>query len=264
MKMTKLVFIASLCARLAVAGVMLAASQAHAGTDPTFEELLARTNHSVELFWRHVPTVKCTELLTQEKLGNKGKVEYKDDSIFDYLLLTSTKGDQVSLEESRLLRKTVDKAKDRPLLTTSGFSTLLLIFHPAYQSSYRYRPDGQEVVAGKKLIRIRFEHVPGTRSTSALQLRDKVYPLDLQGTAWIDPEDGSIQKITAELKAPMENLNLKAFYTAVTYAPQRFSASPNALWLPASATIDVETARQHWRNVHRFSDYRQFTVALEK
>ncbi len=264
MKSMKRILITTVSSFLALAGISVAPRLAQAGTDPAFKEVMARTSRSVEFFWRHVPTVTCTELLTQEKIGNKGKIEYKDDSIFDYLLLTSKEGNRVTMEESRLLKKTVDKSKDRPLLTTNGFATLLLIFHPSYEGSFRFQPDGEEVIAGKKLIRVRFEHIPGTRSTSALRLRDQVYPLDMQGTAWIDPEEGHIAKITAELKAPMKDLNLKAFYTVVTYEPQRFSASPEELWLPASATIDVETARQHWRNVHRFSSYRQFTVALEK
>jgi hypothetical protein len=34
------------------------------------------------------------------------------------------------------------------------------------------------------------------------------------------------------------------------------------LWLPASATIDLETPRQHWRNIHHFTDYRKYRVAV--
>jgi hypothetical protein len=27
------------------------------------------------------------------------------------------------------------------------------------------------------------------------------------------------------------------------------------------ATIDVETPKQHWRNIHRFTEYKRFSVS---
>jgi hypothetical protein len=32
--------------------------------------------------------------------------------------------------------------------------------------------------------------------------------------------------------------------------------------MPVSATIDVETPRQHWRNVHRFTQYKRFSATI--
>jgi len=31
-----------------------------------------------------------------------------------------------------------------------------------------------------------------------------------------------------------------------------------------TATIEVETTRQHWRNTHRFSDYKRFSVSTQE
>jgi hypothetical protein len=30
--------------------------------------------------------------------------------------------------------------------------------------------------------------------------------------------------------------------------------------MPNEASIEVETKRQHWRNTHRFTDYKRFSV----
>jgi hypothetical protein len=243
----------------------LAAARPALGTaaeEPALEVVLARAGRAVGLFWRQLSSVTCTEAITQEKIAKPGKVELRQNSQFDYLILIKIKGDDVAVEESRLARKGKGKSKDLPLLTTSGFQTLALIFHPAYRDSFRFRMDGEPLNA--KLVQVRFEHIPGTRSTSALALGGRVIPLDMQGSAWIDYETGVIQRVVAELKAPMDALNLRALYTRVDYLPQRFSTTAEALWLPSRATVDVETAQQHWRNVHSYSDYRRFSVRSEE
>jgi hypothetical protein len=232
--------------------------------DRPLDETIGRAGKSVELFWQQFSTITCTEYVTQEKLGMQGKVEYKQQSSFDYLIMMSLKGDDLTVDESRLLQKSEGKSKNLPLLTTAGFPTLLLVFHPYYQQSYRFELDGDEVAGGRRLVRVKFEHIPGTRSTSALALRGREYALDLRGTAWIDAETGSIRKMSAGLLAPMDDLNLKMLNTEVIYEAQRFPDTPDQpYWLPLTATIDVETARQHWRNVHKFSDYKKFSVKSE-
>jgi hypothetical protein len=229
----------------------------------SLQDVLAQTTKQVEQFWQQFPSVTCTETVKQEKLGKQGKIEYRQQSIFDYLIFMNLDGEDLRVEESRLLQKSVGKSKNLPLLITSGFPTLLLVFHPYYQDDYRYQLDGEDMVGAKRLTRIRFEHVSGMRSTSALRLRGRDYPLDLQGIAWIDPEDGSIRKMTAGLEVPMDDLNLKVLNVQVSYEPHQFPASPGTQWLPSTAIIDVETARQHWHNIHSFSNYKRFSVNSE-
>ena len=248
---------------LLLARGMLLPAFADATTSPKLDEVLVNASKSVERFWEQFPSVTCIESVRQEKVGNKGKIEYEQQSIFDYLIFMNLQGEDLTVEESRLLQKSVGKSKNLPLLITSGFPTLLLVFHPYYQGDYRYQLDGDDTLEGKRLMKVRFEHVSGTRSTSALRLRDRDYPLDLQGIAWIDPETGAIEKMVASLEAPMSDLNLKTLNVEVTYEPEQFSSTTGVEWLPSTATIDVETARQHWHNVHHFTNYKRFTVKSE-
>lgn len=227
------------------------------------QNVLGHTAQAVQRFWDEFVSVNCTESVVQEKLGKEGKVQYERRSIYDYLIIMNLQGDDLSVEESRLLQKESGKPNSFPLLLTSGFSTLQLIFHPFYQAGFEYRRLDDETVAGRRLLRLEFHHVPGMRSTSAVRLRGKDYPLDLAGTAWINPESWAIEKITARLEQPMEDLNLRSLSTEVRYASQRFPPEDQPEWLPAQAAIDVETTRQHWRNVHSFSNYRRFTVKTE-
>jgi hypothetical protein len=44
----------------------------------------------------------------------------------------------------------------------------------------------------------------------------------------------------------------------------RFGDDPAAHWLPETATIEAETPTQRWRNVHRFVNYKRFTVETKE
>jgi hypothetical protein len=37
-----------------------------------------------------------------------------------------------------------------------------------------------------------------------------------------------------------------------------------SLRLPSVASVEVETLRQHWRNVHHFTGYQHFDVSVEE
>jgi len=226
----------------------------------SLDELLEKTGRKVELFWQQVGSFTCTESVTQEKLGKKDKIEFRKESIFDYLALTKPVEDSLVTEELRLpQKKRLPKVKELPLLSTNGFPTILLIFHPKYQSNYRYQIEAGDSEKDK-LIRVQFEHISGTPSTCALAIRDRIYPLDLKGTAWIDAATGVIQKINAGLTTPMTDINIQAFDIDAEYQLQSFSADPDAEWLPSTVAVDVRTALQHWRNTHLFSQYKRFTV----
>jgi hypothetical protein len=99
---------------------------------------------------------------------------------------------------------------------------------------------------------------------AALALRGREYPLELSGTAWIDPQTGAIQKIVAEIGNTMEDVGLKNLRSEVEYAPVPFRGVKDTYWFPAQARVEVETPRQHWRNTHRFTDYKRFSVDTEE
>jgi hypothetical protein len=252
-------------------GVFLSTSHlpSAVGADsPALQTLLDHAGKAVAQFSEEFAAVTCTELVTQAKLGNRAKIIYERQSVFDFLFFIDLHGDALSVEESRLAQKPAGKEKkkkqmDLPLLTTNGFSTLALIFHPYYQGSFEFDRIEDVAIDGKESAQVRFRHIPGTRSTAALFLKGKDYPLDLQGTAWIDLESGKIIKIAAGLMAPLQDLNLRTLNSSVSYGPVRFPSSSEVYWLPLQASVDVETRYQHWRNIHQFSDYKVFSVKTE-
>jgi hypothetical protein len=243
---------------LGIAVIWLAGTPAIAGS--FLDEQLERTGRAVDAFWQQVASVACTEHVTQEKISRKDKTEFKSDSTYDYLAFARTLENGFSVEELRVPKKRSANKRDSPsLLATNGFPTLLLVFHPHYQRSYQYYMEAGSSETDS-LIRVHFEPIAGGQSTCALALKDRIYPLPLRGTAWIDRETGSIQKIVAGLVAPLKDINILAFNIEVVYKLQSFSSIADSSWLPESATVDVRTALQRWRNIHDFSGYKRFSV----
>lgn len=227
--------------------------------------LLERAGEENAHFLEQFSEVKCTELVTQEVLNKNGKVEAKQQSTFDYLAILTSAGGNLSLSESRLpVKQGKQVDKNVPLLVSNGFATLFLVFHPYYQGSFQFTALGDDLIAGQQLTRVGFRHIPGTRSPMAMVLRGREYPLDLEGTAWINPASGVIAKITAGLENGLPDLGLQQLQTEVQFAPVPFRDVAETSWFPVVATVDVETPKQRWRNTHRFTDYKRFSVSTEE
>ena len=50
----------------------------------------------------------------------------------------------------------------------------------------------------------------------------------------------------------------------VRYVLHAFRDPAESIWVAESATIEVQTPRQHWRNQHRFTDYKRFSVNVQE
>jgi hypothetical protein len=227
--------------------------------------LLARTTEQTSGFLDQFSDVKCTEQVRQQKLGKDDKVELKEDFTYDYLVILTNAGGELNISESRIpVREAKRDRKNTSMLLSNGFATLFLVFHPYYAEAFRFALSGEEVVGGRVLKKISFEHVRGMKSPAALALRGREYPLELAGTAWIDPQTGSIAKIEAGIGDTLADVGLKSLTSEVDFAPVQFPDSKETYWFPTQARVEVETTRQHWRNLHQFTAYKKFSVSTEE
>ena len=237
-----------------------AARPARAAGDP-LEELIRRTSEQVSAYLDRISEVSCSERVLQEKLGDSGKTVEKEESAFNYLILLSSTNGEMNLVESRLADQDKPAKKlQRPLLVSNGFATMFLVFHPYYAAGFKFTDDGEENVNGRALAKVHFQHVPGTRTPAALAVGGREIPLEISGTAWIDIGTGTITRIVAGIETGMEDVGLRTLRSDVEYTAVSFHNPPDTYWLPSEATIEVETRHQHWRNTHRFSDYKRFSV----
>lgn len=240
---------------------------AAAGT-PEAQQLnsvLERATGQTSVFLDQFSDVKCTEQVRQEKLGKDNKVELKEESTYDYLVILTNAGGELNLAESRIpIHEAKKDRKNTSMLLSNGFATLFLVFHPIYADAFKFTLGEQEVLAGKTLQKIAFQHVPGMKSPAALALRGREYPLELIGTAWIDPQTGNIAKIEAGIADTLQDVGLRSLNSEVDFAPLSFADSKQTYWFPTAARVEVETARQHWRNLHQFTGYKKFSVSTEE
>jgi hypothetical protein len=234
----------------------LPASSADANT------IVDRVSRQVTAFLDQMSDVKCSEHVTQLKLDKDGHTAYLENSSFDYLVLLQGSGDELLLNESRLsdAHNEQRNKKNVPLLITNGFSMLMLIFHPYYRNSFKFVMMPDEIIAGHRTAQVRFTHIPGTRTPAALAVRGREFPLELTGTAWIEPETGQLAKIKMELAKDMSDVGLKSLAAEIDYDPIQLPGWTQAYRFPSVATVEVETLRQRWRNVHRFTHYKRFLV----
>ncbi len=251
------------CLLVVLASACFCTSSARA--DDKLGDLLARTGAQVSSLLEQFSDVKCTEQVRQQKLAPNGKVERDAQSTYDYLVILTNAGGELSVNESRLaLHEVKADKKNTSLLVTNGFATLFLIFHPYYAESFEFTAVGPDLIGGHKEEKVSFQYVRGRRSPAVLALRGREYPLPLSGTAWIDPETGAIARITADIGNRMEDVGLKTMHSEVNYAPVMFRGVKAPYWFPAQAQVEVETERQHWRNTHVFTDYKRFSVSTEE
>ena len=199
----------------------------------------------------------CIEDVVQEKLKPNGGTELSSKSQYDYFLYMQGNSYDFQLSESRLEIGTQKPAR-LPLLLSNGFSTLLLVFHPYYRTAFEFTAGPQESIEGRSVIPVHFAHIRGARTPAALALRGREFPLELEGTAWLDASSGQVVRMDAGLEHEMTDVGMKALRIRVDYMP-----SPKVsdhFMVPAKAVVELKTPRQHWRNIHTFHNYKLFST----
>lgn len=254
-------FCASLAAQTANPAPAVAGAPS-ATVSPAMDALV-RARKLVEKYFEEASNVVCTENVTQALVGKNGKAYYREDSVFDYQMQANTNSGSLKLVETRDTRKAALRDSARSLLITNGFTSMLLIIHPTYETSYSFEPGGNESMDGISYVRIHFKPVPGASSPAAMQLRGKNYPIPLSGTIWIEPQTGAVVKLVASMDSSLSDLGLQGMRSEIHYATVNFHDPEESYWMPVSAVIDVETPRQHWRNIHRFAGYKRFKATIQ-
>lgn len=239
------------------------ASGSRAQSAGSVPDVLPKARAFVAQFVEEFATIRYEEGLSQQKLKDDGKVAYKQDMVFDSIIRIRYDDEgKLRVDEQRIMEKTPVHVEKRPLLNTYGFSSLAMIFHPYYESSFRFTRLANDSLQGQSLVRIGFEHLPGTPTPLLYQMIGADKPMELKGTAWIDPGTGEIHRIEAEFgfDSRDKDMPVKAVRAELVYGPVVLRDEKTPRLFPVSATIDLETPRQHWRNVHRFVDYRKYRV----
>jgi len=80
----------------------------------------------------------------------------------------------------------------------------------------------------------------------------------------LQPQSGCIAKIQAGIGDTLLDVGLKSLNAEIEFAPVPFSDTKKVYWFPSQTLVEVETPKQHWRNLHQFTAYRKFSVSTEE
>ena len=240
-----------------------AAPVAPVQTADGLDGILSRTHEFVQKFAEYFSSLRYDEDVVEAKLKkDSDKAAYQEEILYDSMLRMQFEDGELRVDEQRNIEKWPRHVESRPLLSTYGFCTLAMIFHPYYDSSFRFTRSGDDVLQGRLLAKIQFAHIPGTPTPVLYQMFGPDHPLEVSGTAWVDATTGEIYRIDATIAPATSDLGVKSIRATVEFKPILLQDETQPRVLPVVATIDLETPHQHWRNVHRFSDYRKFRVAM--
>lgn len=251
---------------LAFGGTSLAQAPAGeiAGTPPPQLDALILARKYVQDYFDKFSTLTCKESLTQLLVNGSGHTLYRENSAYNYQFEATSASGSLKFNETRETRSPAFRDPARTLLVTTGFASLLLVAHPDYEASYIFDPAGDDTIDGQLYTKIHFTPVPGAASPATLRLRGRNYPLPMSGTLWVNPQTGVIVKLEANVDNSLSDMGLAGLRTEVRYAPHAFRDPAESVWVAESAEIEVDTPRQHWRNEHKFSDYKRFNVNVKE
>jgi Flp pilus assembly protein TadD len=236
-----------------------------ASSQEELPEILRRTGANVESFFRTIPDTISQENVREERLGKQGTVTHSLDQSFQYLVLVQTGQTNIDVTEYRgdsQGRKVLVDNPDGRFMLTAGFTSLNLIFHPAFQCDANFRYLGSQLLQGHKAVVIVFAQTPqNIKLLEQFSVGHTTVPILQQGVAWIDAESFQILRMRTDLlKAPPE-FELRKQSTDVIYDKVEFGKETWPVWLPREVAVTVELKDRSWHNLHRYSAFRRFRVA---
>jgi len=146
-------------------------------------------------------------------------------------------------------------------VATRGLPALALIFHPLLEADFEFKCEGMGQWGGREVWQMHFAQ----RSDHPVRIREynvngNVFPVSLEGRAWIDPGSFQVVRLETELEKPIPQIQLTKEHMAIDYAPVRFAQSGQEIWLPQKAELYVERHERRYYRRHSYSDFKLFNV----
>jgi hypothetical protein len=224
------------------------------------EKVIRAASKEVREFVENVNRISATEVVEHQRLNNAGTVIERKQHRFNYVAdIQETRPGILNLDEYR------DGERGRNGfpgdLATVGITSLVLIFHPYHVKEFAMACEGPTEWQGHAAWKVHFEQrMDRPASMSSLRVGEVVYPILLQGTAWIDQRNFQIVHLETDILRPVPAVRLKQGHQVLEYGPVQFEEKKLQLWLPREAEIYLDVNGKRFRHRHVYSDYRVFSV----
>jgi tetratricopeptide (TPR) repeat protein len=232
-----------------------------AGVACPTEEILAGASKNVQKFIQSVDHFTATEILDHEVVDNWGLASRREKRKFDYIVeISEISHGYLNVQEYRNGTRDIGVFPDG--VATLGLPSIVLLFHPYFRESYELTCEGLGRWRDTQAWQFRFVQRPGKMSLRAYRAGETgmAVPVALKGRAWIDKRTLQVVRIESDLVAPLPNIKLAAEHQDLEYAPVKFHALKESMWLPASADIYFDLRGRKFRRHNTFSDYLLFSV----
>jgi len=229
-------------------------------------EILKRAGDQVAEFFNNFPNTASTEEVTSMVDSGFKAGAYHSYNRYNYLALVQEGDPKNLLHEYRADdRGKPIQADPKNAVVTSGFIARVEDLDPEFQPDSRFVYLGREVVDEQNTYVVAFAQRPAVaRRVARIQFSGQDETAFWQGVAWIDPVAFRILRLRTDIQLPPGYVGTLAVSTEIAYSEVSFKQSGLKLWLPREVTVTGQLNQYHFRNQHRYSDYRLFKVAVEE
>lgn len=227
-------------------------------------DVIDTTGERVEEFVGDVSRIAAIEHLLHEQLDEMGDAITKETRTFNYVAsFTESAHSAIAVDEYRQEHLGLADFPDQ--ISSSGFATLALVFHPKMRDSFEMTCEGLGELRGQPTWLVHFKQ----RDDRPAQMHDyrvggSLYSLKLKGRAWITAGKFQIVRIESELVNPVPEIRLAGEHQVVEYGPVPFAKKKVELWLPQSAEIYLDFRRHRYYRKHSFDHYMLFAVDADE
>ncbi|HEV2176931.1 MAG TPA: hypothetical protein VGW33_06990 [Terriglobia bacterium] len=229
--------------------------------------ILGRVGERVAALFRDFPNTTSREDVNEEKLFPEGTVETSISQDFHYLVLAGSEAGRPIFREYRTNAKgrlVTPSGLNQGFVLTAGFASMAIHFHPQYQGQSRFRYLGTEMMDKHETDVVAFAQKPAAQEKGVLVISGRRAVVLYQGVAWIDHSNDKIVRMRTDLERPALEIGLKRQTTRVKFGEVHFKGESVVVWLPREVVVEAEFTGQTFRNIHRYSDFKLFSVETEQ
>lgn len=227
--------------------------------------ILQKLGRSVDDFLDELGDLIAHEDVTQEKLNAKGKIEAKKRLQDSYLVLHHGYGAGSEYRMDEKGNRLGSIGLEKGYMVTAGYALSCIRFSTVAQPQSRFRYLGEEKIGSRETYVLGFAQQPGKATFfNAVRGTGGAYVDVLtQGILWVDKNSFQIVRMRSDLLAPNNEIRLDQLTTEVAFGEVQLQDVPNPLWLPRDVDVSMEIDKQKFRNLHHYTDYRKYRVAVK-
>lgn len=224
------------------------------------EEVLRGAGRRMTELVRNVDRFTATEQLTHERIDANGQPSTPEKRTFNYLVsIEELRPGNLDVEEFRGIGASLGDFPDE--IATLGLPSMVLVFHPAYRSSFEFACEGLARGDTGAAWLVHFRQKPDASNTLLVYRTEKrTSAIALKGRAWIAADSFQVERLETDLVSPHPEIRLVGQHTDIAYAPVRFRTKDVSMWLPQYADVYMDWGGKRIHRRHGFSNFMLFSV----